>query len=174
MNNLVEEIESNLENRNYLSALALTLVLPDICGKIEYPKIGENGKRYELWYNEYIYKYDIPKTEKSTENALIINGRIVYKLRCALLHDGSLDVDKTVRKELNIKDPKKIKFILTNKVTSYHRIWEKGDKSEEPKILIRIGVEDFCRKICGVVKNLYCDKELSQDIFNDVIIMEFD
>ena len=172
MNNLIEEIENSLMNKNYLSALALTLTLPDICGKIAFPEIEYVGERYVRWYNEYIYKYEIPSTD-TPENTLVPDGKIIYKLRCNLLHDGSLDVEEVIRKEKGIGDSTKLKFILTNNFTSYNKMWENGDKSKT-SILIRIGVEDFCRKICAVVKNLYCDREKSQNIFNDVIILNFD
>ena len=55
LENLIKEIMSSLDHKNYLSALALTLTIPDICGKIAYPKItgeGAVGKRKAKWYNE--------------------------------------------------------------------------------------------------------------------------
>ena len=43
MDKLIKEITNSLDNKNYLSALALTLTLPDICGKIAYPEIKGRG-----------------------------------------------------------------------------------------------------------------------------------
>ena len=37
MDDFIKEIKDNLTRKNYLSALALALILPDICGKIAYP-----------------------------------------------------------------------------------------------------------------------------------------
>lgn len=91
---------SSLNNKNYLSALALTLALPDICGKIAYPKItgeGAVGKRYTKWYNEHIYECE-PKYE--IENLGRFDGWAVYKLRCNLLHDGSSDIEEYMKKSV--------------------------------------------------------------------------
>lgn len=39
MLDLIKDIENALRNKSYLSALALSLTLPDICGGVEYPPI---------------------------------------------------------------------------------------------------------------------------------------
>ena len=44
LNQLIKEIKNNLSNGNYLSSLALTLILPDICGEIAFPKVKFNRK----------------------------------------------------------------------------------------------------------------------------------
>ncbi|MDR0500306.1 MAG: hypothetical protein LBG97_03545, partial [Coriobacteriales bacterium] len=46
-----------LEAKAYLSALALTLTLPDICGKAAYPFM-KSRERYRKWYDENIGKFD--------------------------------------------------------------------------------------------------------------------
>ena len=43
---IIKEIEKALDNEMFLSALALTLTLPDICGKAEYPELGNKPERY--------------------------------------------------------------------------------------------------------------------------------
>ncbi|WP_223806010.1 hypothetical protein [Ornithinibacillus gellani] len=99
MKNLIEEINNNLSNKNYLSALALTLILPDICAKIEYPELigGKyNRKRYERWYNEFIYPYELCPIENNPYKEWVMDGFAVYKLRCNLLHDGSTDINQEV------------------------------------------------------------------------------
>jgi hypothetical protein len=47
-----------LKAEAYLSALALTLTLPDICGKAAYPEIKTAGDRYRKWYDEQIGKHE--------------------------------------------------------------------------------------------------------------------
>ena len=51
------DIKRALESGAYLSALALTLTLPDICGKAAFPDL-KIGERYRKWYDENIAKYD--------------------------------------------------------------------------------------------------------------------
>ena len=42
---------------DYLAALALSLTIPDICGKAEFPEYG-NTQRYIEWYMKYIGQYE--------------------------------------------------------------------------------------------------------------------
>ena len=67
----VEEIELNIEDRRWQSALALALTLPDICGGIAFPDLVRRyrdgrivmdrqknpardvGAQYVRWFDEY-------------------------------------------------------------------------------------------------------------------------
>lgn len=170
MNRLIKEIESNLENKNYLSALALTLTLPDICGKISYPE-DKVGERYRKWYDKHIYPYELAPTEDNQLNEWIPNGLVIYKLRCNLLHDGSLDIDKEVKKEKGLEDSYNYKFRLTDKLSSIGILSE--GKDEDSSVLVRIGVEDFCKKICAVAEGFYYNENSMEDIYNDIVIFDF-
>ncbi len=55
--NKIEDIKKALGNGAYLSALALTLTLPDIYGQVEYPDEKKVGERYVPWFNNYVYKF---------------------------------------------------------------------------------------------------------------------
>ena len=173
MKHLISEIKSNLESGNYLSALALTLTLPDICGKIKFPNEKEVGVRYSKWYDEYIYEYEKSPIDIGKMNTLVPDGKIIYKLRCCLFHDGSLDIENIARRKNKIDDSTKFKFILTNNQTSISKLSEGSDESKVFEILIRIGVEDLCFKICAVAENFYNDHYPNKDIFNNVIICDF-
>ncbi|WP_332632544.1 hypothetical protein [Halalkalibacter flavus] len=173
MKHLITEIKSNLENKNYISALALTLTLPDICAKITYPNLKGSGRRYRCWYNEFIYKYDKPKVGLDNLGSLSISGEIVYALRNLLLHEGSLDATEAVRKQLGIKNSQNLKFVLTDSITRYSKAWFDGDKSKDPDISIRISVVDFCNNICAVAENVYYENYQDQDIYNEIVLFEF-
>lgn len=45
-------------------ALTLSLLLPDICSQLEYPKIESGRSRYEKWFDENVDKYNIGKYGK--------------------------------------------------------------------------------------------------------------
>lgn len=174
MKQLIKEIKSSLENKNYLSALALTLTLPDICGKISYPEIQGRGsvrKRYERWYNEYIYPYELSPQDNDPFHEWVPDGFAIYKLRCSLFHDRSLDINQDVKRKKGLDDSRKYKFTLTNNVTSYRLLEEVEDKNKEPSVSVEIGVKNFCEKICAVVDNVYGNHK---DIYNDVIMFDFD
>jgi len=166
LDKLIKEIMSSLDNKNYLSALALTLTLPDICAKIAYPKMKCVGERYTQWYNDYIYKYE---STDELGNLGKVDGRAVYELRCKLLHDGSSDIGEYMKKQKREKEPTNFVFELTDTITSYSKSWE--DNEDDHSIRIRIGVNDFCFKVCSTAKNYY-NQYSKQDIFNNIIIFD--
>ena len=56
---VLEDIKIAYNNKAYFSALALTLTIPDICGKIQYknnPNLN-NSEKYIKWFNEWIKGY---------------------------------------------------------------------------------------------------------------------
>ncbi|PYD99173.1 hypothetical protein [Bacillus cereus] len=166
MDKLIKEITNSLDNKNYLSALALTLTLPDICGKIAYPEIKGVRKRYAQWYNEYIHKFENPDGMEDVDR---FDGDAVYQLRCNFLHDGSSDIREYMRGKYNKTESKDFVFELTDTITSYSKDWE--DNEDDCNIRIQIGVIDFCRKMCWTAENFY-NKNSEQDIFNNIIISD--
>jgi len=181
---LTAEIQDNIIRKNYLSALSLSLIIPDICGKIAFPEMKINGRpdiggRYAKWYDEYIYAYENPLSNycmpelDSKIPANPLDGYAVYKLRCAFLHEGSLEIQKNIANNLhrNKEDYKQLEFLFTDKLTSIGSFGELGDNKERG-ITIRIGVEDFCKKICWTAENYY-KKHATEEIFNEIISFDF-
>lgn len=173
MNNLIAEIKNSLAHNNYLSALTLSLVIVDICGKILYPNDGV-GQRFRKWYDEYISKYDIPKTETKEETNLTVNGDIAYLLRNTLLHEGSLNVEDDIHKKYGLKKHQKLRFMLTNSGwTKFLRRWEGDSRDRDPDIIVEISVEHFCQKIYRVAENFYYKHNPSGDIYNEIVSLDF-
>ena len=56
MKKIISSIEKAIENKNPEVALVTALMLPDICGKIEFPRIKNSKPRYRAWYNKYLLK----------------------------------------------------------------------------------------------------------------------
>lgn len=56
---LLSEIDECLEHKLYMSALALALTIPDICGHILYPASKINKFHYILWYEEFLGHYEL-------------------------------------------------------------------------------------------------------------------
>lgn len=82
---LVKEIYCDLHNRCYISALTTALTLPDICGKAKYPN-EKTTKRYKQWLDDYVCKKQPFGLQADVE--------IIYNLRCSLLHEGNLSINK--------------------------------------------------------------------------------
>ena len=94
--NLINDINRAKSNEAYISALALALTLPDICGKIEYQN-SKVGFRYVKWYDNWVYKYFEQKESENefiarAENVVAFDGVFCYQLRCAILHSGNTEI----------------------------------------------------------------------------------
>ena len=96
VNNYINEINESIDNKNYLSALTIALIIPDICCNY----LGEKRKYgYIKWFNKYVFRsyYDFPKNkeikklpkEKQDIYKIKFNGYVCYALRCAILHSGN-------------------------------------------------------------------------------------
>src|SRR5690625_2638620 len=114
---------NSLENKNYLSALSLSLIIPDIGGKIEFPDHKSVGDRYEKWYNTFIFSYETSRIKGQLFNDCVLDGEVIYKLRCNIFHDGSTEIPLEFMEKHNINESINYKFTLTNKVNSSNFIW---------------------------------------------------
>lgn len=56
---VLEDIKIAYNNKAYFSALALTLTIPDICGKIQYKNDTnlKDREKYIKWFDEWIKEY---------------------------------------------------------------------------------------------------------------------
>ena len=84
---LVNEIERCLKNDLQIAALTMALTLPDTCGKVYHPQASVSN-RYTSWYDDHVLA---PKSEltEDTSKRFLVSGNVVYKLRCAMLHESN-------------------------------------------------------------------------------------
>ena len=91
----IQEIKKAIDSKLYLSALHLSLTLPDILGKLQYPEYGEkqSKQRFIRWFNENVYdSFGRLPTDKFFEGVPKIDGENVYQLRCKLFHESHNDI----------------------------------------------------------------------------------
>lgn len=96
---LLGEIERALKNKLYFAALIMSLILPDILGKLEY---GEKDYLYySKWFDKYVRNImglTVNEIKQSfSDNDLNKNrfdGKKCYKLRCSLFHRVATDIEK--------------------------------------------------------------------------------
>lgn len=112
MDRLVSSIRDSLLYGNNVAAVAMAVMLPDICGKVEWPELGSK-KRYIKWCEanlKELYQSDWPnlnsiatlmkipykENEDGTYKMTFLKSECLYQLRCALLHQGTseLELDK--------------------------------------------------------------------------------
>ena len=101
---LIDEIEKSIEAKSYLAAFHMALSIPDMLGKLAYPKF--NGNKYIKWFDEnvrniifgYLYsKNPLDMDDKSPK----MNGIVCYALRCKLFHEGINDIEKKTPMQIN-------------------------------------------------------------------------
>jgi hypothetical protein len=106
MDHLTDAIKSSLESKNWFSAIALTLTIPDICAKITDGK-KSNGKKYADWFNHFVgakyktnytqerldwLKEKAPEAYEELKHQTRLSGNDCYALRCAFLHEGESEI----------------------------------------------------------------------------------
>lgn len=144
---LIKEIEGCLNNGLYMSALTIVLTLPDICGKAEFPKLG-NGERYRKWLDQYVCSQDFN----------IIKSEEIYKLRNSMLHLGSPTIKKNGEDidefELLIQSPNRASKMMQSRCQVFG------------KCVLSINIESLCEIICSAAAKFYTDKKEKFDFIN--------
>ncbi len=155
----VKEVELNLEDGRWQSALALALTLPDICGGIAFPDlikryrdgrpmldrqknpVRDVGSQYIRWFDEYAGEFFKASSE---DQEPYICGERCWQLRCEYLHQnkGFLNDEGEVRFHLGL-----------NCGTSLCQL----DRSERQskRTDIRIDIEQFCQRMCRASRSYY-------------------
>lgn len=173
----VESIEDALDKECFLPALALTLVLPDICSEYEYSIVYKKkeeynghkgqGAAYAKWYDECIYKYELCDFSKSNldeqqlkcakefQKMTTLTGEYCWKLRCGLLHNGTLDIDD-IWSDKNNQEFVDFKFTVSKEyghggsasISNY-------SYNTKKEVEIELDLVTFCKKILAIFKNVY-------------------
>ena len=157
----IREIERNLQDERWQSALALALTLPDICGAIEYPELvkryrdgrvmpgryGEPardvGSQYIRWFDEYASEYFKRNPE---DREAYLTGERCWQLRCEYLHQNKGFV--------NDVDSEKTYFHLgINCGTSVCAEMQDGNPRENGHI--RLDIHQMCSRMCLAARAYY-------------------
>lgn len=157
----IEEVELNIEDGRWQSALALALTLPDICGGIAFPEIVKRyrdgravldrnqrptrdvGNQYIRWFDTYA----APFFKVSAQDiSPYICGERCWQLRCEYLHQNkgfaNTDDNTSIRFHLGVN--------CGTSVCQLDRI-----SSDNSLTDIRIDIEQFCRRMCQATRAYY-------------------
>lgn len=159
MEHFIKAIENAISQENWHAALAVSLMMPDICGKITFP---ESRTRYADWFNKYVgenYKTNwnskrmkwfkqimkeghISKSDYDRLNTgTKLTGGDCYALRCAYLHGGDGNTELHQAKEI----VDRVSFYLPNKKLILH-----GTEKADNHLVLQI--DTFCNDIkVGVI-----------------------
>ena len=168
----IRDIEIALKNNSYLSALALSLTIPDICGKIEYPHFKDYrgkrnvGKQYAEWFDNWVNQYFADNTgwtkDYTKSKKPYFTGKMCYSLRCSFLHDGNSDIKDWGDLE-DANNYYSYEFELAvGGADSFGLSWI-NQNSNNRKIMktkiLRVNIDKLCESICLAAENYYREKE---------------
>lgn len=171
----IDEIKKALKNNMPESALALTLILPDICSQVEYPQEQSVTKRYKDWIDKYLSQdaFNVNHDGIYSQATGISDGHVpklgseeIYQIRCHFLHSGEVDIgmDSGNQKTSNLMN-----------VFEFNRIG-KGDGRDENGMGLRSGYQFWIKTNSGVKYvhyrvdvDYFCEKiyEAADKYYND-------
>ncbi len=161
---LIKDIENALQCNCLRVALGMALTLPDICGQIEYPEY-KVGDRYSKWCDEHLRDQGFITTRNSGDK--MISGDMCYKLRCAYLHSGNLELNQ--RKYDDFPE-----FHLSMYSKNENGIYcEPIEKTLQGKCLtIYFDVRHLTHVLCNAAKEYYENHEEKTDFENHHIVID--
>ena len=149
---IINDIQRCLENECFIAALSLALTIPDVCGKAEYPSVG-NTERYIKWYNEHIGVYEKPSDPYGSDMPYT-SGEIIYNLRNSMLHQGTPSVDVSKVKEERCKVDKFVLAISSECDSGMSCVSYAGNNTIIHRSLT-VNIVNLCKKICAVANGYY-------------------
>lgn len=174
----IEEIELNISDKRWQSALALALTLPDICGGIAFPEIVKRyrdgrimldrqkrptrdvGGQYIRWFDEYAAVFF--KLNEADEKPYICGERC-WQLRCEYLHQN-----KGFNNEDEIDN---VRFHLG--VNCGCSVCDRDNTQQsDDGVDIRIDIEQLCLRMCKAAREYYTafHTEKEFDIYNTPVL----
>jgi len=174
----IEEVELNIADKRWQSALALSLTLPDICGAIAFPEIVKHyrdgrvmldrqkkptrdvGGQYIRWFDSFAAPFF---TLEAQDKKPYICGERCWQLRCEYLHQnkGFLNEDSNdnVRFHLGVN--------CGTSLCSFDVSETNGEITD-----IRIDIEQFCLRMCAAARNYYesCHTEKDFSLYNTPVL----
>lgn len=157
----VTEVELNVQDGRWQSALALALTLPDICGGIAFPDIVKRyrdgrimldrqknptrdvGTQYIRWFDEYAGDFFKVSPEDETP---YICGERCWQLRCEYLHQN--------KGFFNDENSSHIRFHLgINCGTSVCQLDQQEIRNGSTDV--RIDIEQFCIRMSKAARSFY-------------------
>lgn len=153
---LITEIKSCLKNDLQIAALTMALTLPDTCGKVYCPN-GKNRERYVCWYNDHVIAPKKNLIGFDDIDDFYASGEVVYKLRCAMLHESNPVVGGTAEKIKQFS-------LIWRSASSASRtpIESYTQVDEEGKIISKtlfVDIVSLCQDICDAALKYYLENK---------------
>lgn len=173
---IVKEIELAYKNGLYMSALSLALMLPDICGKAEYPEDGV-GNRYKKWFNKYFGDIEKSPIEEGIPTPYL-SGEVAYQLRCSVLHSGTTELEL---EKIKLESCKIDRFIINTDFANSNRftgnesvVFCVGIENKVQERIFTLSLRDFCQKITRIAKFYYEENRAKFDFLKFEVVHSAD
>lgn len=163
----INEIERCMKEKLYLASLTLSLSLPDICGKAEYPN-AKVGERYMQWYDQYVGAYEKSDSLYGADMPYL-SGEVVYNLRNSLLHSGNPNIVSSKVKEERCRIDL-FKLVLDDSLLGDISCVSYGAKMQIRERRYEVNVRVFCMKLCRTAKEYYLQNKDKFDFFEYSIL----
>lgn len=165
MLDLISEMEKALQNGFLKVALGMALTLSDICGQVEYPEIKVVGERYIKWCDNYLKNQGFITTGESGDK--VISGDMCYKLRCAYLHSGNLELNQREKDDFPM-----FRLLMCNKDNKgiYCEPLHKDLQGKD--LIITIDVRHLTIVLCNAAKEYYKQHKKNEDFKKHHIIID--
>lgn len=164
MLDLIDDIENALQHNCLRVALGMALTLPDICGQVEHPKLNV-GERYTKWCDKYLKNQGFITTGDIEDK--VISGNMCYKLRCAYLHSGNIELNQREN-----DDFPEFRLLMCNKDDEgiYCEPIHKDLQGKD--LMITVDVRHLTLVLCNAAKEYYEIHEDKTDFKNHHIIID--
>jgi len=137
MQAILDSISVAIERKNWYVALISSLVLPDMCSKLENPTLTTKD-RYPVWFEKYL--------KSRYENFL--TGTDCYALRCSFLHEGSEDISHQSAREVLDR----IKFVSEGSHLIRVTNCFSGDAKHDGRAVLLLSAKQFCLDLVFAAK----------------------
>ena len=165
MDTVISEVRCCLEYKLYRAALALALMIPDMCGATENSdKQVKSYDRYVTWFEKWVapeYMKFIEASEKDEicfekKSPYFFTGDACYALRCSFLHEGSSDVK---RKGADKGGPEvadyQLRLVLGGSDGYGHNEYRSGEVKLNEIYNVTINIVRLCENICSGAEKFY-------------------
>ena len=161
MEKRIQEARNCIDNGLYEAALALALILPDICGQVEYPALKKVGERYTKWIDNFVDSKGLYDPLFDAVGGFEhLESQDIYKLRCAFLHSGDQDISSDTIDCFNLVRPGGLGAVEGKASFGYkYRIENQTDGSV--KNTAKIDIKYLTEMICDAAEEYYKTKSPS-------------
>ncbi|UPO98443.1 hypothetical protein [Cetobacterium somerae] len=159
MKRFKDSILNSLKEKNWYAALTVSLLIPDICGNLEFPH-EQVGKRYKQWVEKYLQDKYTSYVGADRKKIIFLSAQDCYNLRCSLVHAGSDKVsDKAVKDSLS-----KFHFVIPDERLIIH------NNLINDALQLDIGI--FCRDMCNSLDEWLNDiDDTTKERFSNLLVI---